>query len=137
MVNKPFRVIHLEDNPDWRSTIESSLRSRFPELDYVPFQNLNAFLSYQGSYGANLYISDRHVPTKDGESPNDEAWRRYISILACTNPSVPAVIVSRKVPAEHVIKRFNSIKGSMQKDTFDSDKFIGLVTRVCSLEVEA
>lgn len=96
----PLRVLHLEDNRDYSSLVQSTLASAGLAPDLICVENEKDFLAALEKQDYDLIIADYHLPTYNGVAA--------IKLALEKQPTTPTLLVSGTIGEDAAIE---SLKG--------------------------
>jgi len=122
------RIIHIDDNPEFRKKIRQSLAG-ISGLELIQAEDLEAFYR-MASCETDLYITDRHFPEKPGANVAD-LWASvvsYASEMRNIYHNKGVIVVSDHPPAEKEWRRYSDvILNVMKKSDFNTVSFREMV----------
>jgi PAS domain S-box-containing protein len=99
-MNKPMRILHLEDEPDFAELVRTLLEQDGLEVDVRRVGDRLAFMQALEAGGFDLVLSDFHLPSFTG--------LEALALVRKKNPNMPFILISGTI-GEHAA--IDSLKG--------------------------
>jgi two-component system, cell cycle sensor histidine kinase and response regulator CckA len=99
-MRSPLRILHLEDDPDDASLVESTLESEGIPCSTIRVQDRDHFVAALESGGIDLILSDFSLPVFDGFSA--------IATVRARWPDLPVILVSGSMGEQRAIDSLKS-----------------------------
>jgi hypothetical protein len=108
------KVIHIEDKVEWQDNVRSALMLNTGIEPVTAYGDMESFRN-DNYPSADLYVCDRHLPDKPGQSPNDYSWKQLFETITCLHPgmNVPIVILSSHPPRDW--RRYANVVEALRK----------------------
>lgn len=117
-----MKIVIADDHPIFRSGLLFLLKSSFPSVEIVDFDNGQAVLDYLTTNSPDIVLLDIDMPVKNGLETCDEIRLRY--------PTIQVVILSMYKDVEMVkLAFFNGAKGYLVKDN-TSDELVDCIQTI-------
>jgi PAS domain S-box-containing protein len=100
MIDRPLRVLHLEDDPADATLVAETLRSEGIPCDIVTVDKRAAFEAALEQGGIDLILADYHLPSFDGVTAH--------AMAAARRPQVPFIFVSGTLGEDIAVERLKN-----------------------------
>jgi CheY-like chemotaxis protein len=129
-----FRVLHFEDKELWRQRVREMLGKEFEEVDYVGFGDLESFRRYSGSWQADIYIVDRHMPLSQEKKVDETSWKQFVSMVRGAYSETPVLMLSRRPISAGERARCRLVDLSLNKSDVEKNQrlFVDSLRLLCS-----
>ena len=122
-MDKPIRVLYVEDEPFLGRIVKESLESRAFAVQMVG-DGQRALPAFE-QFGPDICVLDIMLPRKDGYSIAQEI-RQY-------NPRIPIIFVTAKTQTEDVLKGFQSGGNDYLRKPFSMEELIARLNNLLAL----